>query len=113
MSLIREAETEALMSTEQDKKKHEPDLPIELRAPRAKRGPRDPTHDEVTLHEPLHLQFRNRCPTRGTDDPHRRRGEAEPNDPQVQVGILFLTRNKNGDNQSTIAVLVLVDRVSG
>ena len=34
---------------------------------------------------------------RGTDDPHRRRGEAEPSDPQVQLDFLFLTGNKNGD----------------
>ena len=32
VSLIPVAETEALLPAEQDRKKHEPDLPIELRA---------------------------------------------------------------------------------
>ena len=55
--------------------------PRSLCAPRVERGPRDPTDDGVTQHEPLHLSFRNCCPiciaARGTDYPHRRRDEAE------------------------------------
>ena len=114
VSLIPVSETEAFLPAEQDKKKHEPfDLPIEIRAPQVKRGPRDSTDDEVTQHEPLQLQFRNWCPifieSFGTDDPHHRRGEAEPSDPQVQLDFLFLTGNKHGDTQPTITVLVLVE----
>ena len=56
------------------------------------------------------------CPmcitARGRDDPHRRRDEAEPNDPQVQLDFLFLIGNKHGDTQLVIFVLVLVDRAS-
>ena len=40
-----------------------------------------------------------------------RRGRA--NDPQVQLDFLLLTGNENGHKQSTVTVLVLVDRVSG
>ena len=114
VSLIPVSETEALLPAEQDKKKHEPfDVPIEIRAPQVKRGPRDPTDNEVTQHEPLHLPFRNWCPicieAFGTDDPHRRLGEAEPGDPQVQLDFLFVTGNKHGDTQPTITVLVLVE----
>ena len=53
VSLIPEAGSEALLPSDHDREKHEPDLPIELRAPRVKRGPRDPTDDEVTQHEPV------------------------------------------------------------
>ena len=48
MSLIPAAETEALLTAGQDFRKHEPELPIELRASRVKRGPRDPT-GEMTM----------------------------------------------------------------
>ena len=59
VSLIPVSETEVLLPAEQDKKKHEPfDVPIEIRAPQVKRGPSDPTDDDVTKHEPLHLSFR-------------------------------------------------------
>ena len=100
VSWIPEAETGALLPADHDEKKHEPDLPIELRALRVKRRPRDFTHDEDIQHEPLHLPFRNGCPiciaARGADDPHRRRGEADRSDPQVQLDFVFLSGNKHG-----------------
>ena len=112
-----DAESEALLPAAHDRKKHRPDLPTELRASRVKRGQRDPTDDEVTHHEPLHLPFRNWCPiciaARGTEDPHWRRGDARRSDPQVQLDFLILTGNKNSGEQATTSVLVLLGRVSG
>ena len=50
VSLTPEAASHARLPDEQDRKKHEPDLLIEIRAPQVKRGPRDPTDDEVIQH---------------------------------------------------------------
>ena len=98
VSLIPDAETEAVTPADHDRKKHEPSLPIELRAPRVKKGSRYPTDDEGTQHEPLHLPFRNwysiRIAARGTNDSCWRRGEAERSDPQVQLDFLFFTWNQ-------------------
>ena len=109
-------ETEALPPANHDRKNHEPDLPIELRAPRVKRGPRGPTADEISQHEPLHLPFRSWCPisiaVRGPDDPQWRRGEDDVTH-RCSWTFCFSLGAKSGDKQPTVTVLVLVDRVSG
>ena len=88
VSLIPVAETEALLPAEQDRKRHQPDLPIELK---------DPTDDNVTQLEALQPPVRNWChisiSARGPDDPHSRGDEAERSDPQLQLDFKTVTSN--------------------
>ena len=64
----------------------EPDPEWGVRVPRCKRGPVDPTEEEIKVHNVTHMPFRSWCPhcvaAAAKASPHERRGDDEE-DPTV------------------------------
>ena len=93
VSLAPEAASHARLPDEQDRKKHEPDLLIEIRAPQVKRGPRDPTDDEVIRHALVtyHVGIGVTCASLHVGRTTSPSGEAKQRSVISSVGLLFLS----------------------